>query len=124
MNSFDGFSLSSASTADLVHDVESVHNLVQEGKVKAGELRASLKNLETTNGRLGNHFVKAQNEVNETFQFFNNVLEERKAEVMRELEAAYASKQMTLQVYNQKAQETVEKMYQVIKQFSQLVWDK
>ena len=52
-------------------------------------------------------------EVNETFQFYVSMLEERKAEVVRELEQAYSSKQVALSVYSQKAQETVEKVVQV-----------
>ena len=41
------------------------------------------------------------------------MLEERKAEVVRELEQAYSSKQVSLSVYSQKAQETVDKILQV-----------
>jgi len=41
------------------------------------------------------------------------MLEERRAEVIRELEQAYSSKQVALSVYSQKAQETVEKILQV-----------
>ena len=52
-------------------------------------------------------------EVNETFQFYVSMLEERKCEVVRDLEQAYSSKQVALSVYSQKAQETVEKILQV-----------
>ena len=41
------------------------------------------------------------------------MLEERKAEVVRDLEQAYSSKQVSLSVYSQKAQETVDKILQV-----------
>ena len=52
-------------------------------------------------------------EVNETFQFYVSMLEERKAEVVRDLDQAYSGKQVQLSVYSQKAQETVDKIFQV-----------
>ena len=52
-------------------------------------------------------------EVNETFSFYVSMLEERKAEISRELEQAYSNKQVALTVYSQKAQETVDKIFQV-----------
>ena len=58
-------------------------------------------------------YQKSLDEVNETFQFYSSMLDERKAEVVRELEQAYSSKQVALSVYSQKAQETVEKVTQV-----------
>ncbi len=54
-----------------------------------------------------------QGEINDTVQYFAALLEERKAEVLRELENNYLAKQAALGGYTQKAQETVEKMYQV-----------
>ena len=63
--------------------------------------------------RLTSQYQKSLDEVNETFQFYSSMLDERKAEVVRELEQAYSSKQVALSVYSQKAQETVEKVTQV-----------
>ena len=63
--------------------------------------------------RLSSQYQKSLDEVNETFQFYVSMLEERRAEVIRELEQAYSSKQVALSVYSQKAQETVEKILQV-----------
>ena len=63
--------------------------------------------------RLSSQYQKSLSEVNETFQFYVSMLEERKAEIARELEQAYSSKQVALSVYSQKAQETVDKIFQV-----------
>ena len=52
--------------------------------------------------------------MNETFSFYVSMLEERKAEISRELEQAYSNKQVALTVYSQKAQETVDKIFQVV----------
>ena len=64
--------------------------------------------------RLSSQYQKSLDEVNETFQFYVSMLEERKAEVVRDLEQAYSGKQVQLSVYSQKAQDTVEKILQVL----------
>ena len=63
--------------------------------------------------RLSSQYKKSLGEVNETFSFYVSMLEERKAEIARELEQAYSNKQVALTVYSQKAQETVDKIFQV-----------
>ena len=70
--------------------------------------------------RLSSQYQKSLSEVNETFQFYVSMLDERKAEIARELEQAYSSKQVALSVYSQKAQDTVDKIFQVI---TGLCWD-
>jgi len=96
-----------------VQELDAVNKLISDGKVKANEIRNNLKNLETTSTRLSSQYQKSLGEVNETFQFYVSMLEERKAEIARELEQAYSSKQVALSVYSQKAQETVDKIFQV-----------
>merc|ERR1719422_2112435 len=96
-----------------VQELDSVNKLITDGKAKANDIRNNLKNLETTSTRLSSQYQKSLDEVNETFQFYVSMLEERKAEVVRDLEQAYSSKQVALSVYSQKAQETVEKILQV-----------
>jgi len=96
-----------------VQELDSVNKLISEGKLKATEIRNNLKNLETTSTRLAGQYQKAVSEVNETYQFYMSMLEERRAEITRELEQAYSTKQVALSVYSQKAQETVDKIFQV-----------
>ena len=72
--------------------------------------------------RLSSQYQKSLDEVNETFQFYVSMLEERKAEVVRDLEQAYSSKQVSLSVYSQKAQETVEKILQVGDKTIWILW--
>jgi len=96
-----------------VQELDGVNKLISDGKLKANEIRNNLKNLETTSTRLSSQYQKSLGEVNETFQFYVSMLEERKAEIVRELEQAYSSKQVALSVYSQKAQETVDKIFQV-----------
>lgn len=98
--------------ADL-QELEAIHQLVQEGKAKANEICSNLKNTEGASQRLGNHFVKTQKEINEAFQYYANAMEERKAEILRDLEAVHSSRQAGVALYTEKSQETVEKIYQV-----------
>jgi len=96
-----------------VQELDAVNKMISEGKIKANEIRNNLKNLETTSTRLAGQYQKALSEVNETYQFYVSMLDERRAEIARELEQAYSSKQVALSVYSQKAQETVDKIFQV-----------
>ncbi|KAE8748001.1 hypothetical protein FOCC_FOCC005196 [Frankliniella occidentalis] len=92
--------------------VELMIQAVQEGKVKATDIRNMLKNLEHSSGRLSVQYHKAQNEINETFQFYRSMLEERKQELLKELDSVFSARQVALNVLNQKGQETVDKIYQ------------
>ncbi len=56
---------------------------------------------------------RAQAEVAETFRLFHSLLEERKTEVLRELEATFSSKQVAMAICTQRTQEAVEKIYNV-----------
>ncbi|XP_067000356.1 brain tumor protein [Anabrus simplex] len=84
---------------------------MQESKAKATDLRNTLKNLEHTSSRLQVQYHKAQNEINDTFQFYRSMIEERKQELLKELESVFSAKQLSLNVLGQKAQEVVEKIY-------------
>uniref|UniRef100_A0A146M6Y2 B-box type zinc finger protein ncl-1 n=2 Tax=Lygus hesperus TaxID=30085 RepID=A0A146M6Y2_LYGHE len=92
--------------------VEVLTQSVQEGKSKASDIRNMLKTLEHSSGRLQVQYHKAQNEINDTFQFYRSMLEERKQELLKELESVFSAKQMSLSVFGQKAQDTVDKIYQ------------
>nr|CAG4638281.1 EOG090X01W2 [Cyclestheria hislopi] len=54
--------------------------------------------------------TKAQTDVNETYQFYRAALDERREELLRELESVYNSKQATLNDLGQKTQEAVERI--------------
>eukprot|EP00096_Caligus_rogercresseyi_P005867 TRINITY_DN21915_c0_g1_i1.p1 TRINITY_DN21915_c0_g1~~TRINITY_DN21915_c0_g1_i1.p1 ORF type:complete len:900 (+),score=275.50 TRINITY_DN21915_c0_g1_i1:221-2920(+) len=117
MHCFDGHQVSTLGeikegTRNSIQQLEPVNSLVQEGHHKATEIRANLKNLEMTSSRLKGQFNKAHSEIIDTFQFFTSVIEERKNELIRELEVLYSSRQTSLSNYCHKAQETVDKIYQ------------
>ncbi|KAL1110557.1 hypothetical protein AAG570_008085 [Ranatra chinensis] len=100
--------------------IELLNQAVQEGRQKAADIRTVLKTLEHSSGRLQVQYHKAQNEINDTFQFYRSMLEERKQELLKELESVFSAKQMSLTVYGQKAQDTVDKIYQTCEYFERL----
>lgn len=91
--------------------IEAIQHAVSEAKVKATDIRNILKNVEHANSRLQVQYHKAQNEINETFQFYRSMLEERKQELLKELESVFSAKQISLGVATQKGQETVDQIY-------------
>lgn len=91
--------------------LELMAQTVQEAKVKGTDIRNTLKNLEHTSSRLQVQYHKAQNEINDTFQFYRSMIEERKQELLKELESVFSAKQISLNVLGQKAQDMVEKIY-------------
>ncbi|KAF4526901.1 hypothetical protein B566_EDAN014523 [Ephemera danica] len=92
--------------------IEHVAQLVQEGKAKATDLRNMCKNVEHTSSRLQVQYHKAQNEINETFQFYRSMIDERKQEVLKELESVFNTKHLSLSVMGQKVQEKMDKINQ------------
>nr|NVI70034.1 brain tumor [Cucujiformia] len=52
-----------------------------------------------------------QTEINDTFMFYKSMLEERKQEILKELESVYSAKQISLEVATQKGQDAVEQIY-------------
>nr|NVI69995.1 brain tumor [Cucujiformia] len=55
-------------------------------------------------------YHKAQTEVNDTFMFYKSMLEERKQELLKELESVFSAKQMALEVASSKGQETIDQI--------------
>lgn len=91
--------------------LEAITHAVQEAKAKATDIRNTLKNAEHTSSRLQVQYHKAQNEINDTFLFYRSMLDERKQELLKELESVFSAKQISLGVATQKGQEVVEQIY-------------
>ncbi|XP_074649631.1 protein brain tumor-like isoform X2 [Tubulanus polymorphus] len=92
--------------------IEMLQQLMDESKAKANELRTSAKNLEHSANRLQIVYTKAQNEINETYNFYRTMLDERRQESIKELEGAYNAKQVLVNGMVQKMQDGIEKLYQ------------
>ncbi|XP_023011923.1 tripartite motif-containing protein brain tumor isoform X2 [Leptinotarsa decemlineata] len=90
--------------------IDAIHHGISEAKGKATDIRNVLKNAEHVSSRLQVQYHKAQNEINDTFLFYRSMLEERKQELLKELESVFSAKQISLNVATQKGQETCEQI--------------
>lgn len=92
--------------------IENLLQTVSEVRGKAVDMRTIIKNSEHNTGRIQVQYSKAQNEINETYQFYRSMLDERKQELLKELENFYNAKNMSHSVLITKSQEHVDKVLQ------------
>ncbi|XP_046430498.1 brain tumor protein [Neodiprion virginianus] len=92
--------------------LEAVARAVQEGRARASDIRTAVKAADHGAARLQVQYHKAQNEINDTFQFYRSMLEERKQELLKELESVFSAKHISLGVVTQKANDTADKIQQ------------
>lgn len=90
--------------------VENLLQIVNEVRNKASDMRAIIKSAENMSARIQNQYTKAQNEITDTYQFYRSMLDERKTELLKELENVYNAKNMSHTVSTTKSQEQVEKI--------------
>ncbi|XP_050694123.1 brain tumor protein-like [Eriocheir sinensis] len=100
---------------EALHDAAPRHldqicHAMEGGRSRAADLRSCVKAVEGSSGRLQQQYEKAQAEIQDTFAFYSTVVEERKSELLRELDSLYHAKQVSLSVFAQKAQECVDKL--------------
>jgi len=90
--------------------LEHMAHATEDGRTRAADLRTCVKSTEGSVARLQAQYDKAQQEINDTFTFYHTMVEERKTELLRELDSLYHAKQLSLSVFSQKAQETADKL--------------
>lgn len=91
--------------------IAQMHLIEQDGKMKVNELKTSAKGIEHIASRLQVQFHKAQNDINDTYNFYRAMLEERKQESLKELDQAFNSKQLLISNLSVKIQEHIDKLY-------------
>ena len=92
--------------------VEALARTVQECRAKAADARAAVKAADHSAAVLQVQYHKAQNEINDTFQFYRSMLDERKQELLKELDSVFSTKQISLNVIGQRANEMADKIMQ------------
>ncbi|TGZ48800.1 brain tumor protein-like [Temnothorax curvispinosus] len=92
--------------------LEALSRIVQECRSKAADARAAVKATDHNTAILQVQYHKAQNEINDTFQFYRSMLDERKQELLKELDSVFSTKQISLNVLSQRANEMADKMMQ------------
>jgi tripartite motif-containing protein 2/3 len=90
--------------------VESLLQLINDLRIKAQDMKQMFKNTDHNSTRIQIQYHKAQNEINETFQFYRSMLDERKQELLKELDSFYNAKSMSQSVLLTKSQEQIEKV--------------
>jgi len=93
--------------------IDHLYTVLNEGKSKCNELGLTLKSIEHNSSKLQIHYNKAQNDIQETYMFFINQLEQQKNLQLKELEDSYNSKFLTLSLLNSKVHDAVDKMSQI-----------
>ncbi len=92
--------------------IENLLQIVSEVRGKANDLRSVIKNCENSSQRIQIQYNKAQNEIAETYQFYISMLEERKQELLKELENSYNAKNLSQSLLVNKSQDHVDKVVQ------------
>lgn len=92
--------------------IEDMRHTAEDAKLKAGELRGAAKGIEHTSNRLQVHYHKAQNDINDTHNFYIAMLEERKQESLKELDEIFNGKKVSLSTLAQKMHENIDRLYQ------------
>lgn len=90
--------------------VESLLQLINDLRIKAQDMKQMFKGNEHNSTRIQMQYHKAQNEINETYQFYRSMLDERKQELLKELDSFYNAKTMSQSVLLTKSQEQIEKV--------------
>ena len=103
----------SVDVGDMRQDYWTVSNLLQQARVKGSEVRAQQKMMESMSFNMADTYTRTKHELNETFQVFASIVEERKQQLLRELEADYTQKRMVIKQHIEQRQETVTRLFQV-----------
>lgn len=90
--------------------IESLLQLIHELRTKAQDMKQMVKGTEHNSARIQIQYHKAQTEINETYQFYRSMLDERKQELLKELDSFYNAKSMSQSVLLTKSQDQIEKI--------------
>ena len=92
-------------------EVEALQQLGAKAKSKASEMRGLTKNIGDSSNHLQIHYHKAENEINDTFNFYRSMLEDRKQDALKELDSTYNAKQVALSAMAQRMTESIERLF-------------
>uniref|UniRef100_A0A915IEI0 Uncharacterized protein n=1 Tax=Romanomermis culicivorax TaxID=13658 RepID=A0A915IEI0_ROMCU len=91
-----------------------MQRLLDEARCKQQSLQQAFKAVDQTQQRLNVSFERTQMSIQETWTILQQVLDEQRHQVCRDLETAYTHKQATLNSIDRKLQQTVEKLSHTI----------
>jgi len=91
------------------HQVAKLQNMVENTRQRLNELKHSQKMTERAYTLLQNQYSKAQHDINETYTFYRQFIDDQKVELLKELNSAFNEKQTILTSQLQKIDEAVER---------------
>lgn len=89
-----------------------IQGIVAELRGKIGEVVTVIGNSDLIVNQIKAQYQKAHSEVNETYQFFYSMLDERKQEIMKELESLHNAKMLTINSCVNRSKDAVDKALQ------------
>ncbi|CAF2363970.1 unnamed protein product [Rotaria sp. Silwood2] len=91
------------------HQVAKLQNMVENTRQRLNDLRNSQKIVDRSYSLLQTQYNKAQHDINETYAFYRQLIDDRKHELIKELDNAFNEKQTILTNQMQKIDEAVER---------------
>ncbi|XP_055856458.1 brain tumor protein [Episyrphus balteatus] len=89
-----------------------IQGIVAELRGKVGEVVTVVSNSDLIVNQIKSQYQKAHSEVNETYQFFYSMLDERKQEILKELESLHNAKMLAINSCVNRSKEAVDKALQ------------
>lgn len=93
--------------------VEQLLSVIDEGRKKISEFNVTLKTLEHNKSKLQIQYAKAQNDIHETFQLFQQMLDDYRQKMAEELDDVFNTRMTSLNVLTSKVEEIVRKSQQI-----------
>ncbi|CAF1954461.1 unnamed protein product [Rotaria magnacalcarata] len=91
------------------HQVAKLQNMVENTRQRLNDLRNSQKIVDRSYTSLQTQYNKAQHDINETYSFYRQLIDERKHELIKELDNAFNEKQTNLTNQMQKIDDAAER---------------
>ncbi|CAI9731666.1 brain tumor TRIM56-like [Octopus vulgaris] len=89
------------------NQIEKLHQLQTKVKSRSKDLETISDKLKDIDFQLCSQYQKIQNDISTTYNYFRTVLDERKQELLQELEDTFSSKIMVLNKTDSKIQQTI-----------------
>ncbi|XP_076352429.1 protein brain tumor-like isoform X2 [Tachypleus tridentatus] len=93
--------------------IEHMNCLIEDSKGKQTDLQNRLKTIEQSTSSVQVQYEKLQNKIKDTHQFYYVAVEERKKEILKELDDIFNSKMVSLSMFGQKLRDNVNKTLEV-----------
>ncbi|CAF1645723.1 unnamed protein product, partial [Adineta ricciae] len=91
------------------HQVAKLQHMVENTRQRMSDLKHSQQTVDRCYNSLQNQYNKAQHDINETYNFYRQLLDERKHDLIKELDTSFSEKQNLLTSQMQKIDDAIER---------------